>query len=203
MIAAESGSMAGDGFGAALDAARKSYFGPIVGGWSRKRVLVLGAGAGPLAEVLSAAGADAVPHEPSIPESGATRSDLLPFPEASFHLTYCAALTAQPVPAEALLAEGARVLKHRGKLLYDAVNRTAPARLLLLRVMRRMHHDPARFLTPAETREMLQAVGLEPRGLAGLGPRGVDRQGRPVFGPVPTRAVIYAGWAWADKPGIY
>ncbi|MHA3976254.1 methyltransferase domain-containing protein [Halovulum sp. GXIMD14794] len=187
----------------AFDAARMAHFGPIVGGWARKRVLVLGTGAGPLAKVLTEAGAEAVPHVPAAPDPAAARRDLLPFPEASFDLVWCAALTAQPIPPERLLAEASRVLKHRGKLLYDAVNRTWLARLLLVRVLRRAQHDPARFLTPEETAEMLRAVGLAPRGLTGLGPNRLTMRGAPVFGPVAALSVVYAGWAWADKPGIY
>ena len=188
---------------AAFDAARKAYFGPIVGGWARKRVLVLGPGAGPLAKVLADAGAEAVPHIPAALDPAAARRDLLPFSEASFDLVYCAALTAQPVPPEQLLAEASRVLKHRGKLLYDGVNRTRLARLLLVQVLRRAQHGPARFLTPDETAEMLRAVGLAPRGLTGLGPHRLSMRGAPVLGPVAALSVVYAGWAWADKPGIY
>ncbi len=162
-------------------------------GLAGQRALVLDRDGARLVSGLRQAGARPTVHwpEPEVPASSpAGRRDLLPFREASFDIVLCPALSAQPLPVEPLLAEAARVLRNRGRLVYDAVNATALARLVLGR-----SHDPARFIGPAEMREMLEAVGLVPGAVMGLGPRALV--------PPALTAVAYAGVAVADKPGIY
>ncbi|MSU88270.1 methyltransferase domain-containing protein [Rhodobacteraceae bacterium 2CG4] len=150
--------------------------------WSGLQVLVLEDDDSGLAAAAARLGARA--HWHGVAAASADRRDLLPFREASFELVLCPRLAAQPAPAERLLAEAARVLKHRGRLLYDAV---APPLLARAR--------PPGCLPPAETREMLAAVGLTPGAVCGLSR----------WWPLPAglRPVAYAGVAAADKPGIY
>lgn len=162
-------------------------------GWAGQCTLVLDQDGAALDAALRGAGARPTVHWPDTRLAGcgpAGRRDLLPFREASFDIVLCPALSAQPLPPEPLLAEAARVLRNRGRLIYDAVNATALARLILGR-----SHDPARFIGPGEMREMLEAVGLVPGAVIGLGPRALV--------PRALTAVAYAGVAVADKPGIY
>jgi len=62
-------------------------------------------------------------------------------------------------------------------------------------------HDPDLFIKPKELCRALMDAGLVAGPTRGLGPRGIDRRGDFVFGPVPVRSVIYMGVA--SKPGAF
>jgi 2-polyprenyl-6-hydroxyphenyl methylase/3-demethylubiquinone-9 3-methyltransferase len=69
----------------------------------------------------------------------------------------------------------------------------------ILRLLPKGTHDPGLFIKPVELDRALQGAGLVPGPTCGLGPRGVNRRGDLVFGPLPLRTVIYLGMA--RKPG--
>ena len=50
-------------------------------------------------------------------------------------------------------------------------------------------------IKPAELRAHFVESGLEAGKLTGLGPRGIDGRGDPVFGPLPFTGIIYMGIA--------
>jgi 2-polyprenyl-6-hydroxyphenyl methylase / 3-demethylubiquinone-9 3-methyltransferase len=94
------------------------------------------------------------------------------------------------------------VLKPGGLFLFDTINRTWLARLVvvwlaedILRLLPRGTHDPAKFIKPGELLEKLMRSGFETAPLTGLGPRGLTRRFDVTFGTVPTRAILYLSHA--------
>ncbi|MEO1237811.1 MAG: glycerophosphodiester phosphodiesterase family protein [Planctomycetota bacterium] len=72
----------------------------------------------------------------------------------------------------------------------------------VLRLLPKGTHDPALFIRPTELSGAMKKAGLKVGPTKGLGPRGLNRRGDFVFGPVPTRAIIYMGIAHkGDRPG--
>jgi 2-polyprenyl-6-hydroxyphenyl methylase/3-demethylubiquinone-9 3-methyltransferase len=56
-------------------------------------------------------------------------------------------------------------------------------------------HDVGRFIRPKDLARKLDAVGLKLTGLAGFGPRWINRRLDFVFGFLPTLAIQYLGAA--------
>ena len=105
---------------------------------------------------------------------------------------------------ERVIGEIARVLKPDGLLLFDTINRTFIATLVVVTIgesvlgpLPRGTHDPALFIKPSELRAMLVARGLSVGPFVGLGPCGLNRRLDFTFGRHSSVQIIYAGHARA------
>ncbi|KIT16749.1 bifunctional 2-polyprenyl-6-hydroxyphenol methylase/3-demethylubiquinol 3-O-methyltransferase UbiG [Jannaschia aquimarina] len=196
---------------------RLSWFDRFID-WDGKAVLDLGCAGGFLAEALDERGARVTGIDPAEEAIRAARThadqegrdihydvgfgESLPYVDASFDAVACVDVLEHVNDLYQVLREVARVLKPGGVFLYDTINRNPVSRLAVitmaedvLRLLPKGTHDPAMFITPAELRAGLEAAGLKPGEETGLGPRGVNRRGDPVFGRLPSKAIIYMGVA--------
>ena len=190
--------------------------------WSGRRVLDLGCAGGFMAEAMALRGAEVTGIDPAAEAIAAARAhaeasglairydtgvgEALPYPDGSFDAVVCVDVLEHVADLPRVLAEVARVLRPGGLFLFDTINRNPISRLAtitlaedILRLLPRGTHDPALFIKPAELARALSGAGLVPGPTHGLGPRGINRRGDLVFGPMPLRLVIYLGLA--RKPG--
>lgn len=186
--------------------------------WRGKAVLDLGCAGGFMAEALAARGAHVCAIDPARDAIGAARrhaqaerldirydvgvGEALPYADAAFDAVVCVDVLEHVADLDRVLGEIARVLRPDGCFLFDTINRTPLARLVtitvaedLLRLLPRGTHDPARYIKPRELREALQAAGLLPGVMTGLGPRGLNRRLDLTFGSLPLTAILYMGIA--------
>jgi 2-polyprenyl-6-hydroxyphenyl methylase/3-demethylubiquinone-9 3-methyltransferase len=200
---------------------RLSYFDGFVD-WQGKEVLDLGCAGGFLAEALDDRGARVTGIDPARDAIAAARAhaeaggrtirydvgvgEALPYEDGAFDAVACVDVLEHVADLRRVLREVARVLRPGGRFFYDTINRNALSRLAVitaaedvLRLLPKGTHDPEMFITPAELRAAMVAAGLEPEAETGLGPRGVNRRGDPVFGRLPIKAVIYMGVAIKPK----
>lgn len=191
--------------------------------WSGKRVLDIGCAGGFMAEALDDRGADVTGIDPAEQAIAVARNhaaehdrqivydvgvgEALPYADADFDAAVCVDVLEHVSDLTQVLAEVARVLRPGGLFLFDTINRTLLARLAtitmaedVLRLLPPGTHDPALFLKPRELRTALKDAGLLPGRFTGLGPRGLDRKGDPVFGRLPVTTVLYMGVA--RKPAV-
>lgn len=196
---------------------RLAYFDTFID-WQGKTVLDLGCAGGFLAEALDDRGARVTGIDPAKDAIAAARAhaesagraiaydvgvgESLPYDDASFDAVACVDVLEHVRDLHQVLGEVARVLKPGGMFLFDTINRNAVARLAVitvaedvLRLLPKGTHDPDMFITPDELRAGLKTAGLTPGATTGLGPRGVNRRGDPIFGRLPLRTVIYMGTA--------
>ncbi|WP_333713132.1 bifunctional 2-polyprenyl-6-hydroxyphenol methylase/3-demethylubiquinol 3-O-methyltransferase UbiG [Yoonia sp.] len=186
--------------------------------WRGKRVLDLGCAGGFMAEALAAKGAVVTGIDPAADAIAAARAHAqkgglaitydtgvgedLPYQDGSFDAVVCVDVLEHVSDLTQVAAEIARVLRPGGLFLYDTINRNPIARFAtimlaedILRLLPKGTHDPALFIKPAELRQTLTGAGLVAGRQTGLGPRGINRKGDFVFGPLPLKAVIYMGVA--------
>ncbi len=186
--------------------------------WDGKRVLDLGCAGGFMAEAIAQKGADVTGIDPAEKAIEAARAharqtalsirydvgmgEALPYDDAAFDIVVCVDVLEHVTDLEAVIAEVARVLAPGGVFLYDTINRNALSRFMtitvaedLLGLLPQGAHDPRLFIKPRELRQALTTAGLAPGAMSGLGPRGINRRGDFVFGPLPTPTIIYMGVA--------
>ncbi|WOI56326.1 bifunctional 2-polyprenyl-6-hydroxyphenol methylase/3-demethylubiquinol 3-O-methyltransferase UbiG [Palleronia sp. LCG004] len=186
--------------------------------WNGKRVLDLGCAGGFMAEALAQRGAEVTGIDPAEKAIEAARAhaeqsglsiryevgtgEKLPHEDGSFDAIVCVDVLEHVADLGEVLSQVARVLKPGGIFFYDTINRNPVARFAaitmaedVLRVLPKGTHDPKMFITPSELESALRAAGLAPEEKTGLGPRGIDRRGDPVFGQLPLTAIIYMGLA--------
>ena len=186
--------------------------------WADKDVLDLGCAGGFMAEALAQKGARVTGIDPATKAIGAAKQraravgqsidydvgvgEDLPYADGRFDAVVCVDVLEHVSDLAKVLAEVDRVLKPGGAFLYDTINRNVLSRFGaitvaedLLRILPKGTHDPALFIKPKELLAALETAGLMPGPVKGLGPRGIDRRGDFVFGPVPVRSVIYMGVA--------
>lgn len=197
--------------------ARLSYFDRFID-WRGKSVLDLGCAGGFLAEALDARGACVAGIDPAEEAIAAARAharaegrdirydigvgEALPYGDAEFDAVACVDVLEHVSDLQQVLREVARVLRPGGQFFYDTINRNPLARMAVimmaedvLRLLPKGTHDPDMFIRPAELHDAMVRAGLCPRSETGLGPRGVNRRGDPVFGRLPSKAIIYMGVA--------
>ncbi|MEM7488191.1 MAG: bifunctional 2-polyprenyl-6-hydroxyphenol methylase/3-demethylubiquinol 3-O-methyltransferase UbiG [Pseudomonadota bacterium] len=199
---------------------RLSYFDGFID-WAGKDVLDLGCAGGFLAEALDDRGARVTGIDPAEEAIAAARAhaeaggrdirydvgvgEALPYGDDSFGAVACVDVLEHVRDLDQVLREVARVLRPGGLFLFDTINRNPVSRLAVitmaedvLRLLPKGTHDPDMFIRPSELRRALTAAGLTPGAVTGLGPRGLNRRGDPVFGRLPSTAIIYMGTARKD-----
>jgi 2-polyprenyl-6-hydroxyphenyl methylase/3-demethylubiquinone-9 3-methyltransferase len=199
---------------------RLGYFDKLID-WQGKTVLDLGCAGGFMAEALDDRGAKVVGIDPAKDAIAAARAhagdrditydvgvgEALPYEDASYDAVVCVDVLEHVNDLDQVLHEVSRVLKPGGMFLFDTINRNLIARLAtitmaedILRILPKGTHDPAMFIKPSELVEGLNHAGLQAGKITGLGPRGVNRRGDPVFGRLPLTTVLYMGTA--TKPSV-
>jgi 2-polyprenyl-6-hydroxyphenyl methylase/3-demethylubiquinone-9 3-methyltransferase len=197
---------------------RLDYFQRVVSDWRGKVVLDLGCGGGFMTEALAERGADVVGVDPCAEAIEAARAhaaagglpvryevgaaENVPLADAAVDAVVCVDVLEHVTDLPGCCREIARVLRPGGVLLFDTVNRTGLARLLLVRLgedllglLPRGTHDPALFIPPAHLRALLTSCGLRCGRWSGFGPVGIDRRGNVRFGLWPVLTVMYIGAA--------
>jgi 2-polyprenyl-6-hydroxyphenyl methylase/3-demethylubiquinone-9 3-methyltransferase len=198
--------------------ARMRHFSKVVGPWTGKRVLDLGCGGGFMAEALARSGADTIGVDPSRLAVEAAREharlenlaidyrvgtgEHIPLPDAAVDCVVCVDVLEHVDSVDAVLSEITRVLKPGGLFLFDTINRTVLAKIVVidlgesvLGLLPRGTHDPARFITPAELTRKLEGGGYELGPIVGLAPVGVNRRLDFTFGRFPSTHIMYMGHA--------
>ncbi|WP_069803344.1 class I SAM-dependent methyltransferase [Thermogemmatispora onikobensis] len=162
-------------------AAARFYGGPVLG---QEEILVVGCGGqGQLCEELARRGAIIVglDDSPRVVEQAQRharasglghliaymcgRAEALPFATGSFSMVVCLQALEQVRDLRAAIAEMARVLAPGGLLLFEALNGSWPARLLLSWPLVREQKNagrPRSFIRPRELAFLLTAYGLQP-----------------------------------------
>lgn len=186
--------------------------------WKGLEVLDLGCAGGFMAEALVEKGGRVTGIDPASQAVEAARSralarghsirydvgvgEALPYGAEGFDAVVCVDVLEHVEDLVRVLAEVARVLRPGGLFLYDTINRNLLSRLGVvtlaedvLGLLPKGTHDPDLFIKPRELLRALENAGLVAGPTKGLGPRGIDRRGDFVFGPIPVRSVIYMGVA--------
>ena len=200
--------------------ARMAYLDRLVPDLRGRCVLDLGCGGGFMAEALAARDAAVVGIDPAAPAIAAARAhaaeaglvidyrvgtgEAVPVESRSMDVVICVDVLEHVADLETVLAEVGRVLRPGGLFVFDTINRTPIAGLIMvtlgedvLRLLPRGTHDPARFIRPEALRACLVAEGFITSPVVGFGPRGLDRQGDFRFGRLPFRSIMYMGHARA------
>lgn len=186
--------------------------------WKGKDVLDLGCAGGFMAEALANKGAQVTGIDPAADAINAAKvragvvgqdiqydigvGEALPYPDEAFDTVVCVDVLEHVSDLTKVLAEVARVLRPSGVFAYDTINRNPVSRIAtitlaedILRLLPKGTHDPAMFIKPKELVKELKSAGLVSGPQTGLGPRGINRRGDFVFGPLPVKSVIYMGIA--------
>ena len=203
---------------------RLAYFDTIVGSWRGKTVLDLGCGGGFMSEALARRGATVIGVDPSeeairVAQAHAESErfkieyevgygESIPVADHSVDCIVCVDVLEHVADLDRVLDEVQRVLKPDGVFLFDTINRTPLAALVIVhlgetifRLLPRGTHDPAKFIRPSELRVKLRERGLAVGPFVGLGPRGLKRNFDFTFGRLPSVQIMYMGHAWADARG--
>lgn len=203
---------------------RLALFDAMVVDWRGLAVLDLGCGGGFMAEALARRGAAVTGVDPSGPALAAARhhasrggltidyrpgvGEAVPVTSGAMDVVVCVDVLEHVDDLDRVLDEIRRVLKPGGLLLFDTVNRTRLATLVMVTCGERLlgllppgTHDPRRFVRPDALRRGLVARGFAVPPFVGFGPRGLDAQGDFTFGRLPTLAVLYLGQARAGLSG--
>ena len=182
-----------------LNAPRCRFFDRFIPSWAGLRVLDLGCGGGLTAEVLAGRGAAVIGVDRSLPSLRIARrhaadalaigyaggdAGALALADRSVDVVVCVDVLEHVPSVSQVLTECARVLKPGGWLLFDTINRTWLARLVVVwlleqvvRIIPRGTHDWRMFITPAEMRSHLAATGFADATLRGFDVVGRRRGG--------------------------
>jgi 2-polyprenyl-6-hydroxyphenyl methylase / 3-demethylubiquinone-9 3-methyltransferase len=198
--------------------ARMRHFSTLVADWRGKSVLDLGCGGGFMAEALARQGADVVGVDPSAPAVGAAQEharaqglridyrvgsgEQIPIETAGVDCVVCVDVLEHVDSVDRVLDEICRVLKPGGIFLFDTINRTPLAALVLvhfgeaiLGLLPRGTHDPEKFIRPAELTDKLTKRGFHVGRFVGLAPVGLNRRLDFTFGRFPSLQIMYMGHA--------
>lgn len=198
--------------------ARMRHFSKLIDDWTNKSVLDLGCGGGFMAEALARKGARVVGIDPSAPAIEAAREhareqglsidymvgsgERIPLQSASIDCAVCVDVLEHVDDLDAVLDETRRVLKPGGLFLFDTINRTPLATLVLvhcgetiLGLLPRGTHDPKKFIRPAELSAKLSERGFAMGPIVGLAPIGINRRLDFTFGRFPSVQIMYMGHA--------
>jgi ubiquinone biosynthesis O-methyltransferase len=202
----------------AMVPARMRYFDAVVPEWEGLTVLDVGCGAGFMAEAMAVRGARVAGIDPSAEAIGVATERLganrlaidyrvgtgeaLPFADAAFDVVVCVDVLEHVADPRAVLSEIRRVLRPEGWFLFDTINRTWLAGLVMVKLgedwlglVPRGTHDPARFIKPAELAAMAAGAGLAMVRCCGIGPVTLSCKRDVRFALLPTTAIQYIGHA--------
>lgn len=198
--------------------ARFAYLQRAAGALEGRRVLDLGCGGGLLAEPLAQAGAEVTGIDISanalrVARAHAQHSGLeinyllapaedLPFEEASFDIVVAFDVLEHVSDLPRVIGEVARVLRPGGKLIYDTMNRTFVARVVVIWIGENLWkggppkgtHDWRKFIKPEELVRLLEENGITNVETRGFMPMRIDRHGRLRMGLTPCRWISYVGY---------
>jgi|SRR5665213_1965266 len=170
---------------------RFKYFDRFIPGWEGLEVLDIGCGAGFTAEFLAKRGArvsgiDPIEHALRAARSHAKtknlaieylqgRAERLPYADATFDIVLCVDVLEHVGSLEKSLQEAGRVLKPGGYLLFDTINQTFRARVVMvwlleyvIAIIPRGAHDWRMFVKPERLRQVLEHAGFGQIRLAGF-----------------------------------
>jgi len=199
--------------------ARMLYFDRIDPKWEGLDTLDLGCGGGFLSEALANRGARVVGIDPWFAvlrvarahsltsklniQYVASAGESLPLDDNCMDRVVCVDTLEHVLDLKKVLAEVYRVLRPGGVFFFDTVNRNWLARILvvtlledIVRIMPRGVHDPNKFIRPRELQEELSALGFRVAPMVGMGPVRINHKLEPVFGLLPTNAIMYLGHAF-------
>jgi 2-polyprenyl-6-hydroxyphenyl methylase / 3-demethylubiquinone-9 3-methyltransferase len=206
-----------------LNPPRFRFFDRFISRWSGLRVLDLGCGGGFTAEILASRGARVVGVDRSCPSLGVGRRHAaangltigfaagdalaLPLADRSVDVVVCVDVLEHVPSVPQVLAECARVLKPRGWLLFDTINRTWLARAVVVWLLERVvhviprgTHDWRMFVTPAEMHAHLGTAGFSDLTLRGFDVVGRRRDGALEVHFNDNTAITYIGAARLGRP---
>jgi 2-polyprenyl-6-hydroxyphenyl methylase / 3-demethylubiquinone-9 3-methyltransferase len=190
------------------------------GALRQQEILEVGSGGGLICEDLARRGAVAVGLDPAqgaletarshVQQSGLGHNvafvhgyaESLPFASGSFSVIVCLDVLEHVEDLGVTLDEISRVLAPGGIFIFDTINRTWLARLILIWIGERFFqkyglvpglHNYHQFITPKELRSLVSARSLEVQELVGFTPR--LKQGRIILGPGRLTNVSYIGYA--------
>jgi len=190
--------------------------------WRGKAVLDLGCGGGFMAEALAQRGAAVTGIDPAekaiaIAQRHAASQNLsikylvgtgetLPLADGSMDYVVCVDVLEHVADLGEVINEVRRVLKPGGLFLFDTINRTLLANLVVVffgerifRILPVGTHDPAMFIAPSKLATRLKACGFSVSEFTGLGPRGLNQKLDFVFGTLPSTMIMYMGHARRDS----
>lgn len=129
-------------------------------------------------------------------------AESLPYADGSFSVIVCLDVLEHVRDLRATIQEIARVLAPGGVFVFDTINRTLIARIVLIWIGERFPrmglvpglHDYAHFIRPTELHGLLAANWLQVRELTGFMPKGF-KNGRLRLGPGWFKGISYAGYA--------
>ncbi len=190
--------------------------------WRSSAVLDLGCGGGFMAEALAQRGAAVIGIDPAEKAIAIARrhaasqnlsieylvgtGEALPVADGSMDYVVCVDVLEHVADLGEVINEVRRVLRPGGMFLFDTINRTWLASLVLVFLGERIFrilpvgtHDPAKFIAPAKLATLLKACGFTVSDFTGLGPRGLNRKLDFVFGALPSTMIMYMGHATRDS----
>jgi ubiquinone biosynthesis O-methyltransferase len=200
--------------------ARLTFFDRLAS-WPQRTVLDLGCGGGFMSEALASRGADVIGVDVSsnaiaiAMRHAASRGlpirylvgsgEDLPLASHCVDCVVCVDVLEHVDCLDHVLDEISRVLRPGGLFLFDTVNRTWLAWFVIvfcgermLRLLPHGTHNPTKFIDLAELDAKLAERGFVDRAFAGLGPRGINRHLDVTFGSLPSKQIMYLGYARLD-----
>lgn len=198
--------------------ARLRHFRRAVPDWQGLDVLDLGCAGGFMTEAIARHGARVTGIDPAREALAAARShaavegldirydegsgETLPYADASFDAVVSVDVLEHVSNLDAVLTEVTRVLRPGGWFLFDTINQSWLARLVvifaaerLLGILPRGTHDPGKFVSDSTLREKLSNLGFKVEPFEGLAPVGIDSRGDFTFGLIPMTQIVYIGSA--------
>lgn len=193
------------------------------GSLHQQEILEIGCGGGLVSEALARRGAQVVGIDPSAAALQTARehaqqsstadqlyflqsfAEALPFADGSFSVIVCLDVLEHVSNLQATIREIARVLAPGGVFIFDTINRTLLARLVLIWIGERFFqrnglvpglHNYASFIKPAELRQVLAAQRLQVGEMVGLVPSFVNWHF--TLRPGGFMSVSYGGYATRD-----
>jgi len=187
---------------------------------TRQPILEVGCGGGLICEEMARRGATMVGIDPSSGALTTARAhaqetslaqqityqqgyaEALPFADDSFSAIVCLDVLEHVRDLPATIKEIARVLAPGGVFVFDTINRTLLARIVLIWYGERFPsggltpgiHDYQGFIKPVELRGLLALNGLTVQELTGFMPRGFTH-GRFKMGPGWFKGIAYVGYS--------
>ncbi|GHO85435.1 bifunctional 2-polyprenyl-6-hydroxyphenol methylase/3-demethylubiquinol 3-O-methyltransferase UbiG [Dictyobacter formicarum] len=129
-------------------------------------------------------------------------AESLPYADGSFSVIVCLDVLEHVRDLQATIHEIARVLAPGGIFVFDTINRTLLARLVLIQIGERffqkqglvpgLHHYEA-FIKPAELQSLISRESLQVQELTGFMPKVIE--GRVALAPGWFKGVSYIGYA--------